>query len=57
MIDVPSMEHLREANVKALAELDEKIEFAEKNYGSSEVKDAVLEKANYYLKIGDHVSE
>ncbi|GFE54506.1 26S proteasome regulatory complex [Babesia ovis] len=53
MADVNPMDHLREANVKALAELDEKIDFAEKNFGSSEVKDAVLEKANYYLKIGD----
>ncbi|KAK1442611.1 26S protesome subunit 6 [Babesia gibsoni] len=54
MSDVPPMDTLREANVKALAELDEKIEFAEKNFGSSEVNDAVLEKANYYFKIGDH---
>lgn len=55
MGDAPAMDHLREANVKALAELDEKIDFAEKNFGSSEVKDAILEKANYYFKIGDHV--
>ncbi|KAK1938503.1 putative PCI domain containing 26S proteasome non-ATPase regulatory subunit 6 protein [Babesia divergens] len=54
MGDAPAMDHLREANVKALAELDEKIDFAEKNFGSSEVKDAILEKANYYFKIGDH---
>ncbi|CDR95024.1 PCI domain containing 26S proteasome non-ATPase regulatory subunit 6 protein, putative [Babesia bigemina] len=54
MCDVPAMEDLREVNAKTLAELDEKIEFAQKNFGSSEVKDAVLEKANYYLKIGDH---
>ncbi|ORM41450.1 26S proteasome non-ATPase regulatory subunit 6 -like protein [Babesia sp. Xinjiang] len=56
MSDVSPMEHLREANVKALAELEEKIDFAEKNFGSSEVKDAVLEKANYYLKIGDYTN-
>ncbi|EDO06141.1 proteasome PCI/PINT domain family protein [Babesia bovis T2Bo] len=51
--DVVSMDNLKENNERVISELDEKIDFAEKNYGTSEVKDAILEKANYYLKIGD----
>ncbi|XP_953060.1 26S proteasome regulatory subunit, putative [Theileria annulata] len=48
------IESFKELNAKTLAELDEKIEFAEKNFGSSEIKDSILDKGNYYFKIGDH---
>ncbi|EAN31747.1 26S proteasome non-ATPase regulatory subunit 6 [Theileria parva strain Muguga] len=48
------IESFKELNSKTLAELDEKIEFAEKNFGSSEIKDSILDKGNYYFKIGDH---
>ncbi|KAK2198352.1 bifunctional 26S Proteasome non-ATPase regulatory subunit 6/Winged helix DNA-binding domain superfamily/Proteasome component (PCI) domain/26S proteasome regulatory subunit Rpn7 [Babesia duncani] len=54
LLEYPELQELKQLNDKMIAELDEKIENAEKNFGSSEVKDCILEKANYYFKIGDH---
>ncbi|AFZ81248.1 26S proteasome regulatory subunit, putative [Theileria equi strain WA] len=52
--DNPEIEAFKDTSAKQIAEFNEKIEFAEKNFGSSEIKDAILDKANYYFKIGDH---
>ncbi|UKK02659.2 26S proteasome regulatory subunit [Theileria orientalis] len=51
--DDPEIESFMELNKKAIEEFDEKIEFAEKNFGTSEIKDAIVDKGNFYFKIGD----
>jgi len=44
---------LSEANKKKLQELDEKISDAETNLGESEIREALLARAEYLTKIGD----
>jgi len=36
--------------------LDDKIKDAEENYGDIEIRDAILEKADFYAKIKDKVN-
>lgn len=36
-----------------LKKLDEKIKYAEENYGDTEVRDAIMEKGDLYLKHND----
>jgi 26S proteasome regulatory subunit N7 len=47
------IQRTRAANEEKLKELDAKIQDAEDNFGESEVREALLNKAEYYHKIGD----
>lgn len=47
------IQRLRKENEDKLKELDDKIKDAEENFGESEVREANLNKAEYYHKIGD----
>ena len=51
--DEKLMTKLEAANKTALAQFEGKIEDAEKNLGESELRDALLAKAEYLAKIGD----
>ena len=48
-----SLAKMREANEAKLKEIDEKIAECEKNEGDEEVRDALLERADYLCNIGD----
>lgn len=52
-VDDMTMQRIREENEKVLKEMDAKIQNAEENEGETEVRDAMLAKANYLAKIGD----
>ena len=47
---------MKSANEEKLKQLEEAIEDAEKNLGETEIRDAMLDKAEYLSKIGDKVS-
>ena len=46
---------LHQSNDKELIELDAKIKDAEENLGESEIREAMVAKANFYGRIGDKV--
>lgn len=50
------LEKMKADNAKELDRLQEAIENAEKNFGETEQRDALLAKAEYLSKIGDKVS-
>lgn len=52
-IDNEKLSAMKEHNKKMLEELDEKIKDAEENLGETEVRDAYLDKAEYFVQIGD----
>eukprot|EP01060_Flectonema_neradi_P002554 TRINITY_DN1160_c1_g2_i1.p1 TRINITY_DN1160_c1_g2~~TRINITY_DN1160_c1_g2_i1.p1 ORF type:complete len:404 (+),score=84.24 TRINITY_DN1160_c1_g2_i1:41-1252(+) len=52
-IDEAKMKKMKEANSAKLAELDEKIKDAEENYGETEVREIIIDKANYCARIGE----
>eukprot|EP00760_Papus_ankaliazontas_P038348 PhM_4_TR9094/c0_g1_i1/m.36796/K03037/PSMD6, RPN7; 26S proteasome regulatory subunit N7 len=52
-VDTALLQEMKKKNEKKLAELDEKIRDAEENLGDSDVRDSLLEKAEYFGKIGD----
>ncbi|CAH1782472.1 unnamed protein product, partial [Owenia fusiformis] len=52
-VDTQLVAKMRAANEGHLKDLDSKIEDAEKNLGETEVRDFMLNKAEYYCKIGD----
>ena len=54
-LDEPLANELSAACAAKLVELDQKIDDAEKNLGESEIRDAMLEKAEHYALIGDKV--
>lgn len=47
---------MKKANEEELKRLDEELEDAEKNLGESEIRDAMMAKAEYLCRIGDKVS-
>ena len=47
------MKEIREKNSQKLQEMDAKIKDAEENLGESEIREALLAKAEYLTKIGD----
>lgn len=55
-LDSDLLKKLEEENVKKLEKLEEGIKDAEKNFGETEQRDALLAKAEYLCKIGDKVS-
>lgn len=54
-VDEKLLKKMKEANTKELKTLDDKVQDAEQNLGESEVRDALLAKAEYLCKIGDKV--
>lgn len=54
-LDSDLLKKMEEANTKELARLEEGIEDAEKNFGETEQRDALLAKAEYLCKIGSKV--
>jgi 26S proteasome regulatory subunit N7 len=53
--DAQLLKRLHDKNKAKLKEFDEKLEDAEKNFGESEISQALLQKANYLCRIGDKV--
>lgn len=55
-MDVDLLNKMKKANEEELKRLDEELEDAEKNLGESEIRDAMMAKAEYLCRIGDKVS-
>ena len=56
MMDEKAAEDMRARNEARVAELDAKIKDAEDNLGDSEVRDALLAKAEFFAEVGDRES-
>ena len=56
-LDSDLLSQMEKENKKQLEKLEEGIEDAEKNFGETEQRDALLAKAEYLCKIGDKVRE
>ena len=54
-VDKSRLATMKSENDKKLKELEEKIKDAEKNLGEIEVRDAYLDKAEFFVSIGDKV--
>ena len=54
-VDHTLLDNMKQANKVELAKLEKAIEDAETNLGETEVRDALLSKAEYLCKIGDKV--
>ena len=54
-VDNARLRQMKEENAKELEELDSRIKDAEENLGELEIRDAYLNKAEYYVNIGDKV--
>lgn len=52
-VDQAALDTMKTQNTEHIAKLDEKITESEKNMGDEEVRDAMLEKADYLANIGD----
>uniref|UniRef100_F7GY87 26S proteasome non-ATPase regulatory subunit 6 n=1 Tax=Callithrix jacchus TaxID=9483 RepID=F7GY87_CALJA len=52
-IDMDLLNKMKKANEDELKRLDEELEDAEKNLGESEIRDAMMAKAEYLCRIGD----
>lgn len=55
-MDMELLSKMKKANEEELKRLDEELEDAEKNLGESEIRDAMMAKAEYLCLIGDKVS-
>lgn len=55
-MDMDLLSKMKKANEEELKRLDEELEDAEKNLGESEIRDAMMAKAEYLCQIGDKVS-
>lgn len=56
-VDTDLLSKMKKANEDELKRLDDELEDAEKNLGESEIRDAMMAKAEYLCRIGDKVSE
>lgn len=54
-VDEILLKTMKDANQERLKQLDEAIEDAEKNLGETEIRDSLLQKAEYLSRIGDKV--
>ncbi|KAI9302897.1 26S proteasome subunit RPN7-domain-containing protein [Cunninghamella echinulata] len=52
-VDQSLLERMENANKEQLQKFDDKYTDAEQNQGETEINDALIEKADYYAKIGD----
>lgn len=56
-LDGELLNKMKKANDEELKRLDDVLEDAEKSLGESEIRDAMMAKAEYLIRIGDKVSE
>lgn len=56
-VDTDLLNKMKKANEEELKRLEDELEDAEKNLGESEIRDAMMAKAEYLCRIGDKVSE
>lgn len=54
-LDSDLLSKMKKANEEELKRLDDVLEDAEKNLGESEIRDAMMAKAEYLIRIGDKV--
>lgn len=54
-LDSELLNKMKKANEEELKRLDDVLEDAEKNLGESEIRDAMMAKAEYLIRIGDKV--
>lgn len=54
-VDSDLLSKMKKANEDELKRLDVVLEDAEKNQGESEIRDAMMAKAEYLIRIGDKV--
>ncbi len=54
-VDTDLLSKMKKANEDELKRLDDVLEDAEKNQGESEIRDAMMAKAEYLIRIGDKV--
>lgn len=54
-VDGNLLSQMKKANEEELKRLDDVLEDAEKNLGESEIRDAMMAKAEYLIRIGDKV--
>lgn len=54
-LDGDLLSKMKKANEEELKRLDDVLEDAEKNLGESEIRDAMMAKAEYLIRIGDKV--
>uniref|UniRef100_A0A8C9VJC5 26S proteasome non-ATPase regulatory subunit 6 n=1 Tax=Scleropages formosus TaxID=113540 RepID=A0A8C9VJC5_SCLFO len=52
-VDTDLLSRMKKANEEELKRLDEVLDDAEKNLGESEIRDAMMAKAEYLIRIGD----
>lgn len=55
-LDSDLLSKMKKANEEELKRLDDVLEDAEKNLGESEIRDAMMAKAEYLIRIGDKVT-
>lgn len=55
-LDGDLLNKMKKANEEELKRLDDVLEDAEKNLGESEIRDAMMAKAEYLIRIGDKVT-
>ncbi len=55
-LDSDLLSKMKKANEEELKRLDDVLEDAEKNLGESEIRDAMMAKAEYLIRIGDKVN-
>ncbi len=56
-VDADFLAKMKAQNKEKMVRLEEAIEDAEKNFGETERRDALMAKAEYLCKIGDKVRE
>ena len=54
-VDQALLKTMKAANEAQLKKLDEAVEDAEKNLGETEIRDGMLKKAEYLIRIGSKV--
>src|SRR5690554_1925269 len=56
-VDDGLLQSMKKANQEELQKLEDAVKDAKENLGESEVREAMLKRANHYARIGDKVSE
>lgn len=55
-VDTDLLSKMKKVNEEVQKRLDDVLEDAEKNLGESEIRDAMMAKAEYLIRIGDKVT-
>ncbi len=53
--DQALVDRLKQSNDETIKTLDDKVKDAEENLGETEIRDALLARADFYCRIGDKV--